>query len=205
MLPLSSVADAPDNNINSFHNSIKVDGAYGASFVQQKHLNMKKLIISTAIFMVTVLSIGSGRAQTAGSPFSSILDNYYAIKNALVAGDAAKAAKSASAFNSAVSALDTKTASTGEANVFKSVQAGLLSESKAIGGSNDISKQREAFSKLSQSMITLAKGVRLTTQPVYVEYCPMKKTNWLSSEQAIKNPYYGSAMLSCGKVTDTLK
>ncbi|HLO79947.1 MAG TPA: DUF3347 domain-containing protein [Chitinophagaceae bacterium] len=166
---------------------------------------MKKMIISSAIFMVTVLSIGSGRAQTAGSPFSSILDNYYEIKNALVAGDAAKAAKSAAAFNSAVSALDNKTVSAAESTVFKSVQTGLLTDSKTIAASTDVSKQRETFSKLSQNMITLAKGVKLSAQPVYVDYCPMKKSSWLSSEQAIKNPYYGSSMLSCGKITDTLK
>jgi len=33
----------------------------------------------------------------------------------------------------------------------------------------------------------------------------MKKTYWLSNEAAIKNPYYGNAMLNCGNVTDTMK
>ena len=28
---------------------------------------------------------------------------------------------------------------------------------------------------------------------------------WLSEEQAIKNPYYGSSMLTCGKITETIK
>jgi hypothetical protein len=28
---------------------------------------------------------------------------------------------------------------------------------------------------------------------------------WLSSEAVIKNPYYGKAMLTCGKVTETIK
>jgi hypothetical protein len=32
----------------------------------------------------------------------------------------------------------------------------------------------------------------------------MIKTHWLSSEKAIKNPYYGSAMLTCGEVTETI-
>ncbi|RYF82932.1 MAG: DUF3347 domain-containing protein, partial [Chitinophagaceae bacterium] len=36
-------------------------------------------------------------------------------------------------------------------------------------------------------------------------YCPMKKALWLSNEKAIKNPYYGSAMLTCGKVTETIE
>jgi Protein of unknown function (DUF3347). len=32
----------------------------------------------------------------------------------------------------------------------------------------------------------------------------MKKANWLSSEKEIKNPYYGSTMLTCGSVVDTI-
>jgi hypothetical protein len=32
-----------------------------------------------------------------------------------------------------------------------------------------------------------------------------KGANWLSKENAIKNPYYGSSMLSCGKTTETIK
>ena len=43
----------------------------------------------------------------------------------------------------------------------------------------------------------------------YLDHCPMandgKGANWLSREKNIKNPYYGKAMLTCGKVTETLK
>lgn len=32
-----------------------------------------------------------------------------------------------------------------------------------------------------------------------------KGATWLSKENVVKNPYYGSMMLSCGKVTETIK
>jgi hypothetical protein len=32
-----------------------------------------------------------------------------------------------------------------------------------------------------------------------------KGANWLSKENAVKNPYYGSQMLTCGKVVETIK
>jgi len=54
-------------------------------------------------------------------------------------------------------------------------------------------------------MYALAKAVKLTADPVYYTYCPMKKAYWLSSEPTIKNPYFGNAMLTCGKVEETLK
>jgi hypothetical protein len=31
----------------------------------------------------------------------------------------------------------------------------------------------------------------------------MKKAYWLSRGKEIENPYYGSAMLSCGKIVET--
>ena len=44
---------------------------------------------------------------------------------------------------------------------------------------------------------------------IYYQHCPMandgKGANWLSKEEEIKNPYFGSMMLSCGKTIETLK
>jgi hypothetical protein len=51
----------------------------------------------------------------------------------------------------------------------------------------------------------IAKASKLATEPIYQQYCPMKKSNWLSSEKPIKNPYYGSSMLTCGQVVATIK
>ena len=45
--------------------------------------------------------------------------------------------------------------------------------------------------------------------PVYYQFCPManggKGANWLSKENAVKNPYYGAQMMTCGKVVETIK
>ena len=45
-------------------------------------------------------------------------------------------------------------------------------------------------------------------QPFYVQHCPMAfdnaGANWLSEESAIRNPYFGDAMLTCGSTIDTL-
>ena len=53
-------------------------------------------------------------------------------------------------------------------------------------------------------MIALAKVSKLSSQPIYQLYCPMKKSSWLSSEKTIKNLYYGKAMLTCGSILQTL-
>ena len=51
--------------------------------------------------------------------------------------------------------------------------------------------------------------VSKTKTPIYVQHCPMandgKGANWLSKENQVKNPYYGSKMMTCGKTVETLK
>ena len=74
-----------------------------------------------------------------------------------------------------------------------------------IAATKELQHQREHFADFSTSMATLLKAVKLTDKPVYQAYCPMKKAYWLSNTKEKKNPYYGSAMLTCGKVTDTIQ
>jgi DNA-binding transcriptional regulator WhiA len=80
----------------------------------------------------------------------------------------------------------------------------LTKEAGNISATKDLKKQREYFAGLSSNMATVARSFKLSNQPVYLQYCPMKKASWLSSEKQIKNPYYGSSMLTCGAVTETL-
>jgi hypothetical protein len=46
-------------------------------------------------------------------------------------------------------------------------------------------------------------------EPVYHDHCPMfndgKGAMWLSESKEIKNPYYGSEMITCGKVEEMIK
>ena len=61
---------------------------------------------------------------------------------------------------------------------------------------------------LSKNIYELIK-VSKSAGTVYYQFCPMandgKGANWLSKESAIKNPYYGSQMLTCGKTVETIK
>ena len=57
-------------------------------------------------------------------------------------------------------------------------------------------------------MYLLLKTAKATTT-IYYQHCPMyndgKGANWLSKDSKIKNPYYGSKMLTCGKTVETIK
>ena len=146
----------------------------------------------------------TGVAPVQVSPFSALLTEYLNIKNALVNSNAATAAAKASGFVKVVSDIDIKNLSEEGHNAFMPLQEKLASDAKQISASEDLAKQREHFATLSGNFYKLAKAVKLSTQPIYQQYCPMKKTYWLSGEAVIKNPYYGNQMLTCGKVTETL-
>jgi len=54
-------------------------------------------------------------------------------------------------------------------------------------------------------MVKLAKAAPREAA-IYLDHCPMYKggSDWLSREKEIKNPFYGSMMLSCGSVQETI-
>lgn len=128
---------------------------------------------------------------------SALLSTYYQLKDNLVKSNATAVASSADAFIKAVNEAEKET-------VNEATKELLLADANAISKSKDINSQREKFSGLSDRMFELAKAHKLSTEPIYQQHCPMKKVSWLSNSKAIKNPYYGSAMLTCGNVKQIL-
>ncbi|MBN8717961.1 MAG: DUF3347 domain-containing protein [Sediminibacterium magnilacihabitans] len=173
---------------------------------------MKKLIVIATLFCLTSVSVSaqhdhsvhktepsvSTTTASDNKNVSQLLTLYFSIKDALVADNANAASAQAAEFVKTANSIDYKVISEGNINA-------LLKDAGRISETKDIKQQRNLFANLSTNMAALAKAVKLTDQPVYQQYCPMKKAYWLSSEQAIKNPYFGSSMLTCGKVTETLK
>jgi protein SCO1/2 len=67
-------------------------------------------------------------------------------------------------------------------------------------GVTDLTSARVAFGKLSDAVLITAKRAgRPLDNGVKVAYCPMARKYWLQTGETIDNPYYGSAMRSCGR------
>lgn len=156
---------------------------------------MKKTIFIVAVF--ATLFIQKTFAQDNQSQSSQLLTFYYGIKEALVAGNANAASASASKFLDALGSAENKM-------ITQDKVAALRTDAGAIEQMKDIKHQREHFADLSANMLAVVKATKLTTQPVFAMYCPMKKSYWLSSDKTVKNPYFGSAMLTCGTVSETI-
>ncbi len=137
-----------------------------------------------------------------------IFDSYFAVKDALVKSDGEAASQYASKLVSAIKGVNMSKLSAKEHSVWMNLAKDLTVTTKSIAESNNTEAQRVSFIALSNNMYSLMKASKTET-PVFYQYCPManneKGANWLSKENAIKNPYYGSQMLNCGKTVETLK
>ena len=70
-----------------------------------------------------------------------------------------------------------------------------------------IDHQREHFALISKDIIDLIEQAG-TSKKLYQDFCPMandgKGAIWISETKEIKNPFYGSQMLTCGSLKKTL-
>ncbi len=138
----------------------------------------------------------------------TVFDSYFEVKDALVATDEAAASAKSKALLSAIDAVKMDKLEMDVHMVWMKVLTDLKADSKNITAAKDVEKQRNLFISLSKNMYEVMK-ISKTETPTYYQFCPMandgKGANWLSKESAVKNPYYGSMMLSCGKTVETIK
>ncbi len=138
----------------------------------------------------------------------TIFENYFTLKDALVKSDGKLASTNAKELLVNINAVKMPKLSTKEHTVWMKVLSSLKSNTNKIASTTNMEKQRNAFMDLSKNYYDLLK-VSKQENTVYYQHCPMyidgKGANWLSKENAVKNPYYGSQMLTCGKTVETFK
>jgi len=132
-----------------------------------------------------------------------VFNTYFAIKDALVKTNAPTANAKATELLNAIKALNIETLKAEEQVAVAKVLPSLMDAAKGISETKDIGKQREIFKALSKNMHEII-SFYSATETFYYQYCPMQDANWLSKDKTIKNPYYGSQMLSCGSTVETI-
>ncbi len=130
----------------------------------------------------------------------TILSDYFNLKNALVDDDNDKAKTLGNTLAKSLSSLDQSQYSENQLEKLASIIADATEQSKHISEA-DIVKQREYFKILSKDLTNMV-AFTGTENTLYQQFCPMYDDGsaWLSKSDNIKNPYYGSKMLTCGKV-----
>lgn len=146
---------------------------------------------------------------TAAASIKSIVDHYLHIKTALTNDNGDEAASGAKAMQEAIGKLDKSLLTAEQKAAFDKDSEELAEHAEHIAKNGDkIKHQRLHFSMLSEVVYAVAKSFG-AGRPLYHEHCPMYNDNkgamWLSDAKEVKNPYYGSEMLTCGTVEEVIQ
>lgn len=137
-----------------------------------------------------------------GMMSSQIIGDYLELKNALVADDKEAAAKAGGNLVSAFGNFDKSKFNEEQQLELIDIIEDAIEHAEHIAKS-PIGHQREHFDVLSKDVIDLI-AITGTEKTLYQDFCPMyndkKGAQWLSESKEIKNPYYGSKMLTCGSI-----
>jgi Cu(I)/Ag(I) efflux system membrane fusion protein len=157
------------------------------------------------------ISIASN-SDAFNQSFTSLINAYIDLKDALVASDAAKATDAAQTLRTASDSLKVNEIKGDSTGVIKETAltytSSISSSAQALVAAKDIEAKRKEFGNIADAMWTLTRTVRYGGKKLYWEYCPMAFNNqgayWISYERDIKNPYFGSKMMNCGSVEDSI-
>ncbi len=131
-----------------------------------------------------------------------LIQDYLALKTALTKDNEDKAGEIAEKMTKTIKGFNSDAYTESQESLITDILETSLEHAEHIAKS-PIAHQREHFKELSAGMIDLI-AITGTSTKLYQQYCPMYDDNkggsWLSNEKNIVNPYYGSKMLTCGKV-----
>lgn len=144
------------------------------------------------------------KEQAQNFSIEPIVKDYLVLKNALVADNDKAAANAGKQLFATLSKVDMKTIAANKHKEFMDIFENAKENAEHIGdNAGKIDHQREHLASLSKDVSDLI-ALFGTTQKLYQNYCPMyndgKGAVWISEAKAIKNPYYGNQMLTCGSV-----
>jgi hypothetical protein len=135
----------------------------------------------------------------------AVLADYFMLKDALVGDDTKKAAQAGTKLMASLKAFDSKNYSKEEQKELADIIEDATEHAEHISESA-LDHQREHFKTLSKDITDMV-AITGTKSTLYEQFCPMydKGSAWLSTSNEVRNPYYGSKMLKCGKVQKTIQ
>ncbi|RFN59945.1 efflux RND transporter periplasmic adaptor subunit [Marixanthomonas ophiurae] len=144
-------------------------------------------------------------SESVQQQLKEVLPNYFTMKDAFVNSNAKKVSQFASELKAKIDTIDlTKLGTMEQSHITKSKK--LL---KTISENEDLETQRSHFVMLNRTIIPLFKNIEGLSKTAFIQKCPMANSNkgasWLSTEEEIRNPYYGEAMMTCGSVIDSIQ
>ena len=129
-----------------------------------------------------------------------ILAGYMAIKNAMVADDSISVSLAIETLHSSIEERIKNSKQSTDNDIYEKIES-LVLEMK----NQNFEQQRMSLIDLTAALFDWNKS-NPSTEKIYLQYCPMYQGGnyWLSMNEQVLNPYYGSKMLRCGVVEKVL-
>ena len=146
-------------------------------------------------------------------PFKSQLDGvfsaYFMMHQALSQDDLKGAQDSAKELLASLNNVDMKQIEGPAHMAWMKRDKAMKKSAQEIQDTDSIETARSAFIPLSESLYKVSKQFGTSgTQPVLRFHCSMaaegKGAHWLQNKTGVENPYYGSAMFTCGEQVETI-
>ena len=161
----------------------------------------KTIILS--FIMAAIFGISTeAQNPTLNKSVNTLITNYLALKDALIAADGNTAESKAKALLASINEVPKSDFNSQQLALWTKYEAKLQYDSRHISEVNLVAHQREHFANLSNNLYEVLKGLKLNAKPLYRQYCLMKKQYFLSDGTGGKDPYMG--MEHCSNVKETL-
>ena len=137
--------------------------------------------------IAVVAAVAAAPAVHASDAMKAIVGSYLEIQAALAADKTDGVQPAAKAIGEQAGRMGTE-------------GAAIVKAAKAVEVAADLKAARTAFGELSDAVIAAGNAEGWKDVPdAKVAYCPMAKKSWVQKDGQIRNPYYGSSMLTCGE------
>ncbi len=139
-----------------------------------------------------------------------VFDAYFAIQDALSHDRFNEAQTGARQLQKALTAVESNLIPNDGRGPWMAESSSLTKNSSAISSAKDIEAARAAYEHLSNGLITLVKKYGSSgKQPIRRYHCPMafndRGADWLQNKEGLENPYFGSAMFTCGVLKEIIE
>lgn len=149
-------------------------------------------------------------AATAG--MQQLLYRYYELEEALATTHSTATGRTAAAMQRQIGILRMQLHTTDTIQNallgYLGIMSGNLSQLLSVKDES-CERQRVFFKPVSGALYDALRLIRIQNLTIYHAFCPMafreKGAYWLSEFPEIRNPYFGSKMIECGEVIDTLR
>lgn len=200
-----------------------MDDTKKRQFIKFKKNKMKNLKVGVVTVMLLAISFANAQQKSnmdhskmkmnngkmmsmkSDAKAEAILGDYFNLKDALVGDDSKKAAIAGSKLAISLKAFSASKYSAADKKELADIVDDATEHAEHISKS-PIDHQREHFKTLSKDISDLV-AITGTKIKLYEQFCPMyqKGSTWLSKSNEVRNPFYGSKMLTCGKVQRTIQ